>query len=323
MQTYRLPPTDLEPTRLGYGCMEIGRRWDDSPLTKEDIDHARTAVHTALNAGINFFDHADIYTMGKSEQAFAHLLKEDPQLRDEIIIQSKCAIRFPNPDKGYPVRYDFSYDYIIQSVDGILDRLQTPFLDILLLHRPDPLMEPDEVARAFDDLHASGKVRHFGVSNHTPSQIALLQTSLNQPLVVNQIQLSLHHIDPIDAGINANQYGHPYTGGADIINYCRQHKILIQAWGSLARGNLFRPTADAPDHHQELTNTINDLAKIKNCSPEALALAWLLRHPAPIQPIIGTTNPKRIEACAEADNVTLSREEWYLLLEKARGAPAP
>jgi predicted oxidoreductase len=304
--------------------MHLGGTWNPTPPTAEEKSKAAHLIETALAQGINFFDHADIYTRGKSEIVFGEYLAAHPGLRDTIILQSKCGIRFPNdPTPGVPARYDFSYPHILRSVDGILSRLQTDYLDILLLHRPDPLVEPEEVARAFDELHTAGKVRHFGVSNHTAGQIALLQKFVRQPLIANQVELNLLHSGLISEGILANQREVPYTAALGTLDYCRLHEMMLQAWAPVAGGNLIDPRPDADASAHRAATLIARLATEKDTTREAIALAWLLRHPAGIQPIIGTTNPARLIASCAADAVPLSREEWYALLVAARGKPVP
>ena len=328
MQQYTLPHTGLAVSRLAYGCMRIGGGWNDSPLTNADQQAATEAVMAAYEAGITLFDHADIYTRGKSEAVFGEICASQPGLRDNIILQSKCGIRFKDdPLPGDPQRFDFSADHIVSSVEGSLRRLQTDRLDVLLLHRPDPLVEPEEVARAFEALHRSGKVRHFGVSNHTVWQMELLQRFVDQPLVVNQLEVSLLHHFLISEGIVANRTtgnnGGEFTASTGILDYCRVHDILVQAWSPVAGGKLFDPAADAPENVREAAQLVDKLAADKQTTPEAIALAWLLRHPAGIQPIIGTTTPERIQRSIQADEVELSREEWYALLAAARGKPVP
>jgi predicted oxidoreductase len=324
LKTYALPHTDVKISHLGYGCMNLGGRWDPTPLTKAEKVAAVDAVVAAVEAGITLFDHADIYTYGKSETAFAEVWQRLPGLREKIVLQSKCGIRLAGePDHDHPDRYDSSYAHILASVEGILRRLQTDYLDILLLHRPDPLVEPDEVARAFAALHARGAVRYFGVSNHTAAQVELLQRSLDQPLLINQVELNLLHSFLIDEGILFNQQAAPSAPAAGTLDYCRQHDILIQAWAPLAQGKLSNPPPEGPDRVKRAAEVVARLAETKQTTREAIVLAWLLRHPAPIQPIIGTTRPERIRTCCLADEIELSREEWYLLFEAARGAPVP
>jgi predicted oxidoreductase len=241
-----------------------------------------------------------------------------------MIIQTKCGIRFADdPRPGAPGRYDFSYEHIVRSAEGSLRRLRTDRLDVLLLHRPDPLVEPDEVARAFDHLRATGKVRYFGVSNHTLEQLELLRSAGGQPLVVNQVELNLLHNDLINAGVRANQRGTVEAGAAGTLDYCRRKGITLQAWAPVAGGRLVDPPADADERTRSAALAVARLAEARGTSREAVALAWLLRHPAGIQPIVGTTREDRLRASALADEVELSREEWYTLFVAGRGAPMP
>ncbi len=324
MKTYTRPNTSLEFTRLAYGCMQIGGTWTREPITLDARAKATRVVAAAFEHGITFFDHADIYCHGKSERVFGEILHELKIARDSIVIQSKCGIRFPNdPDAGDPERYDFSYDHILHSVENSLRRLQTDYLDILLLHRPDALLEPQEVARAFDELSHAGKVKFFGVSNHTAAQIQLLKKFVAQPIIVNQVELNLLHADLIDDGIFFNKGVRPYTAAGGTLEYCRAHDILIQAWAPLANGLLFNPPQDANTNVKRVAGLIAQYAQMKNTTQEAIALAWLLKHPAPIQPILGTTNPERVAASCRADEIELTREEWYALLKAARGEPVP
>jgi predicted oxidoreductase len=320
MQTYRLGTSDLDVSRIGYGCMLIGGSWDDAPLTDLVRKTAKQSVQTALDAGINFFDHADIYCNGKSEEAFAELWTDSPHLRQQIYLQTKCGIRFDPP----PHRFDFSYEHIITSVEASLRRLQTDYIDVLLLHRPDPLVEPEEVARAFDELLRAGKVRWFGVSNHTAAQMELLQKFLNQPIVVNQVEFNLIHTHMLDEGIIFNQNNSRVTRNEGVMEYCRLHNITLQAWSPLAGGRLpGRPRPNDDKHIQEAADGVARMAAEKGISPEAILIAWILRHPARIQPLIGTTNPERILAASEAERLSLTREEWYRLFIAGRGEHLP
>lgn len=326
MKQIRIPRTELEVSQIAYGCMEIGGSWDREPISEKTRENAIRVVRTALDEGINFFDHADIYCRGKSEQVFSAVWQESPGLRDQIVLQTKCGIRFAgDPYEGAPHRFDFSYAHIIRSVERSLQRLQTDYLDILLLHRPDPLVEPEEVAQAFDELYQSGKVRYFGVSNHTAAQIDLLQSFVNQPLVVNQVELNLIHTHLLDEGIGFNQDepSHPLRGEGTL-EYCRLHEILIQPWAPLAGGVLTGKAVERPSAAMVAAGSqVRQLAEEKNVSPEAVLIAWLLRHPARFQPIIGTTKPERVRAACQAEAVELTREEWYGLFTAGRGAPLP
>jgi predicted oxidoreductase len=319
MQTYRLGPSDLNVSRIGYGAMSIGGSWDDTPLTDSVRRAALQVLHTALDTGINFFDHADIYCNGKSEEAFAGLWEEAPHLRQQIYLQTKCGIRF-----GPPHRFDFSYEHIIASVEGSLKRLRTDYIDVLLLHRPDPLVQPEEVARAFDELKNAGKVRWFGVSNHTAAQMDLLREYLNQPLVANQVEFNPIHTHMLDEGILFNQYNERLTRNEGTIEYCRLHNITLQAWAPLATGKLTgKSHLNDGAHLQKAAHLISQMAAEKGVHPEAILLAWILRHPARIQPLPGTTNPERLLAAVEADHISLTREEWYGLFLAGRGEALP
>ncbi len=325
MKLQTLGSSDLQVTRIGYGCMLIGGSWSTPQLDDLTQQAAVRSVRAALDQGINFFDHADIYTKGKSEQAFSSVLTDSPRLRDQIYLQSKCGIRFggdPRPDS--PHRFDFSYEHILNSVEGSLRRLKTDYLDLLLLHRPDPLVEPEEVARAFDELSQSGKVRYFGVSNHTAAQMDLLAKYLNQPIITNQVEFNLIHTHLLDAGIVFNQDNPRLARNEDTIEYCRLHNITLQAWSPLARGFLSGREVENPSENiTAAAKLVTEMAREKGVTPEAILIAWILRHPAHIQPIIGTTNPDRITASCQGDDVPLDREEWYRLFRAARGEDLP
>jgi predicted oxidoreductase len=326
MKLLKISNIPLKVSCIGYGCMEIGGNWTREPATLETQKMALGVIESALDEGINFFDHADIYCRGKSEEVFSRIWMARPLLRQNIIVQSKCGIRFSDdPVIGYPARYDFSYAYIVQSVEGILKRLQTDYLDLLLLHRPDALVEPDEVSKAFDELHQSGKVRFFGVSNHTAAQIEFLKASITQPLVVNQLELNVVHTHLIDEGIIANQDAPAWpVRGNGTLEYCRLHDITVQAWSPLAKGKVTGAVFDPENQKLAATaSLVATIAKEKNVSREAILIAWLLRHPAHIQPILGTTNVDRLKAACEADHIELSREEWYALFTAGRGAKLP
>ncbi|AIF87226.1 TPA: aldo/keto reductase [Streptococcus agalactiae] len=292
--------TGIQATRIALGCMRMS-----------DLEgkQAEEVVGTALDLGINFFDHADIYGGGLSELRFRDAIKHLNVNRDKMIIQSKCGIR-----EGY---FDFSKEYILSSVDGILERLGTEYLDFLILHRPDVLVEPEEVAEAFTKLRAEGKVKHFGVSNQNRFQMELLQSYLDEPLAVNQLQLSPAHTPMFDAGLNVNMLNKASIEHDDgIVDYCRLKRVTIQAWSpfqiDLSRG-LF---VNHPDY-KELNETIAKLAKNYNVSSEAIVIAWILRHPAQIQAIVGSMNPSRLKAIDKANDIALTREEWYDIYRSA------
>jgi len=308
---------------IAFGCMGLGGTWDNSPISAVDIKKTHEVIDTAIDADITLFDHADIYTFGKAEQVFGEVLKARPELRELISIQSKCAIRFED-DLG-PQRYDCSPEWIISSVENSLSRLNIEQLDILMLHRPDPLMEPDLIAQAFDTLAGSGKVKNFGVSNMQHHQMSFLSSALSQPLVVNQVELSLSHLAWLEEGVTSGNSGEPATNyAAGTIEYCRQNNIQLQSWGCLSQG-LFtgRDISQEPLHVQKTAELISKLAAEYQVSKEAIVLSWLMRHPANIQPVIGTTNIERIKACAAADKIKLTRERWYELWLCARGHALP
>jgi predicted oxidoreductase len=325
MNTQSLGSSDLACTRVGYGCMPLGGSWDNATIENATRQQAVNILRFVLDQGINFFDHADIYCRGKSEQVFTDIWTEVPHLRQKIILQSKCGIRFngdPTPDS--PHRFDFSYEHIVQSVAASLKRLQTDYLDVLLLHRPDPLVEPEEVAKAFDELYASGKVRWFGVSNHTAAQLELLSHYVRQPIVANQVAFNIVHTHILNEGIVFNQDNPLLSRNEGTIEYCRLHNITLQAWGSLAWGLLTgREVAQPVEKITQTAALVAEMARNKHVSPEAILIAWILRHPAKIQPIIGTTKPERIAAACHGDMVKLTREEWYRLFTSGRGEGLP
>jgi predicted oxidoreductase len=324
MKNYRVPHTDLVVSRIAYGCDKLGwkpgpdaasytsslLRSFNEPLSADELTRAERVIHVAYENGITFFDLADFYGGGKSEAAFGQVLERSPGLRDRLVIQSKCGNRL---EQGF----DLSHEHIIRAVVGSLQRLRTEHLDILLLHVPDALVEPEEVASAFDELHQSGKVRYFGVSNHTIGQIDLLRKYAHQPLVTAQIQIGLAHSAAI-AGFPFNDTR--YTGLPTLVDYCRLNEIQVQAYAPLkgdddvlSAPSLIDPPADAPAELRNAAQMLANMAKQKGTTPSALALAWLLHHPAGIVPIIGATRPEHIiENCA-ADRIELNRQEWYSL----------
>lgn len=296
----KLGKSRLRVSRLGLGCMRMAQ------LT---VEEASQVIQTCLALGINFFDHADIYGGGQAERVFGQAIKLLGLNRDEIVIQSKCGIR-----KGY---YDFSKDHILASVEGILERLQVDYLDVLLLHRPDALMEPAEVAAAFRELKLAKKVKHFGVSNFNTSQIELLQHFWEEPLLVNQLQFGLAHTPLIDAGLHVNMLEQgSFLHDSGVVDYCRLHQMTIQTWSpfliDLAQGVFATNEA-----YSELNQAIHKLALEKGVADEAITIAWILRHPAKMQPIVGSMNPSRLANIAQALKVELTRPEWYDLYQKA------
>lgn len=294
-----LSATEIDD-RLMLGCWRLHER------TPQQV---ATLLESALENGIRHFDHADIYGGGESERRFAQAMRTLACPRESILVQSKCGIR-----DGH---YDSSAGHILASVDGILERLGTDYLDMLLLHRPDALMEPTEVAEAFSRLQASGKVRRFGVSNFRPMQIELLQSALDQPLCANQVQFGLAHTGPIDAALQANT---GFDGGIDrdgsVIDYCRMNGLRIQAWSPLQFGMLEGNFLGHPDF-AELNHELNNMAQIYGCSAGAMAIAWILRHPADMQVLLGSTDPQRLKLLCVAPAINLQREHWYALYRSA------
>lgn len=313
--------------KIIYGCMEIGGDWNSDQVNPEAVNAAEALIVPLIEDGITDFDHADIYCRGKSEKVFAQVLRRHTSIkRDSLYIQSKCGIRFPDDAyAGAPGRYDFSYDHIVRSVHGILERLETSYLDMLLLHRPDPLVEIDELSRAMEDLEREGLVRSFGVSNHSASQIALLQSAAGGRIIANQMQFSLGHPDLLEAGISINQRGPEYRlFPMDTLEYCRLNNISLQAWSPLHRGRFTRQDIhDRTAAETAAGEYIQQLAREKECSPEAILIAWICRHPAGIIPVVGSTNLSRVRSAAIGCTLELSREEWYQLFILARGAGLP
>lgn len=292
--------TGVKGSRIALGAMR---------MSSLSINEAEEVIATAVENGINFFDHADIYGGGESEKRFRDAFKNLSVNREDILLQSKCGIR-----RGY---FDFSKEHILASVDGILERLGTDYLDFLVLHRPDALWEPEEVAEAFTQLTNAGKVRHFGVSNQNSSQMALLQSYLDTPLAVNQLQLSPVHAPMISSGLEVNMT----TPGATVrdggvLDYCRLHEVTVQAWSPF-QIDLSKGLFTGNPAYQELNDTIAKYAKKYQVSDEAIIVAWILRHPAKIQAIVGSMNPERIRKIVRATEVVLSRPEWYDIYTKA------
>ncbi len=300
MKDIKIANSDLDASEISLGCMRI------SGLTNQEIS---TLVRTAQEEGINFFDHADIYGGGQSEAKFSEALGMNPRLRGQMLLQTKCGIRQGS--------YDFSKEHILEAVDGSLKRLRTDYVDVLLLHRPDALMEPEEVAEAFTTLQNSGKVRYFGVSNQNSMQIELLSKFLKQRIIINQLQFSITNTGMIDAGINVNmEIDASVDRDGSILDYCRLHDITIQPWSPFQYG-FFEGVFLDNDKFPELNQKINQIAAAKGVTNTAIAIAWILRHPARMQPIVGTTNPKRLKDICKASDVTLTRPEWYEIYRAA------
>jgi len=300
MKQIKIPNSDLEVSEISLGCMRI------SEISNQDIAHL---IHTALDEGINFFDHADIYGGGQSEAKFAESFDMSPRLREKMFLQTKCGIR-----QG---AFDFSKAHILEAVDGSLKRLRTEYVDVLLLHRPDALVEPEEVAEAFTILEYSGKVKHFGVSNQNPMQIELLTKFVRQKIVFNQLQFSITNTGMIDAGINVNMEIDPSIDrDGSILDYCRLKEITIQPWSPFQYG-FFQGVFLDNEQFPELNQKVNEIAAGKGVPNTAIAIAWILRHPARMQPIVGTTSPDRLKDICKASDVTLTRQEWYEIYRAA------
>ena len=275
-------------------------------ISDKSVKEVEELVETALSVGINTFDLADIYGGGRCEELLGQVLNNRPDLREKMWIQSKCGIRIE--EFTY---FDFSKDYILESVDGMLKRLQVDYLDSLLLHRPDALMEADQVAEAFDILHTSGKVRDFGVSNQNPMMMELLKKEVKQPLMINQLQLSAAFTPGFEAGFHVNMEGDKAAlRDGSVFEYCKLNDIVIQAWSVLQFG-YFKGNFVGKEQFQDLNEVLNRLALKYGVSPSSIAIAWVLRYPAKMQAVVGTTNPKHLLETSQASNLTLTRKEWY------------
>lgn len=299
MKQITLGKSTLTASDIALGCMRM------SSLTNKE---AVKVLETAITGGINFFDHADIYGGGTSETVFAEAFKDLGVSRENIMLQSKCGIT--------PTGFNFSKPHIISSVDGILKRLDTDYLDVLVLHRPDALMDPTEIAAAFDELEKQGKVRSFGVSNQNPRQIELLKSAVKQPLLVNQLQFGLKHTGMLDEGFNVNNLSQQAQPTAGLIEYSRLENMTIQAWSPLQYG-YFEGVFIGHEDFPELNAALEAVAKKYETTAAAIAIAWILRHPAKMQVLLGSMNPTRISEMIEASDIQLTHEEWYLLYKAA------
>lgn len=305
MQMTSLGRSDLESSRLVYGCMRIA---GDS--SQDDLDRGKRALQAAVDAGYTQFDHADIYGNGRCEELFGEFLKENPGVRERIVVTTKCGIRVAgDPEDDSPARYDFSARHITTSVEGSLKRLDIERIDLLLLHRPDYLFRADEVAVTLDALKASGAVAYFGVSNFTPPQVDLLQSAFGDSLLVNQVEINLHNISALADGT---------------LDQCQRLGMTPQAWCPIAGvaypawGNTF-----TADDERRIRAELERQCEKYEVEDWIIALAWLLKHPAGISPIVGSTTPERIEAAKRALDVGYTREDWYRLLEARNGHPVP
>lgn len=297
MKQIMLGNTGMNAPAVVVGCMR---------LAQKSCGEMQRFIHTAVDMGAHYFDHADIYGGGQSEKIFGEAMAKDPSIkREALFLQSKCGIR-----KGF---FDFSREYILSSVDGILQRLQTEYLDVLLLHRPDALMEPEEVAAAFEQLHKSGKVRHFGVSNHNPMQVELLKKYVAQPLIINQLQFSIPVSNMVAAGLEVNMTtAGSFNRDGSVLDYSRLNDITIQAWSPFQMENWQGCFIDS-DKFPELNREMQLLAEQFGVSKTTIATAWILRHPAGMQVVSGTASEQRLKEIVDAEKVLLTREEWYRL----------
>lgn len=298
-----LPQTDLTAPNIVLGLMRIPE------LSDEEI---RTLIRTAIDAGVTMFDHADVYGGDHlCERRFGDAMAFSPAERDAVILQTKVGIR-----DGY---FDFSTAHILEAVDESLAALRTDHLDVLLLHRPDALVEPDEVAAAFDALEAAGKVKSFGVSNHTPYQVDLLKRSVRQPLAFNQVQLSITHASLVAAGVASNMVDLDQSIDRDngILDYARIHDITLQAWSPYQAGFFTGVFIGDRENYAELNDVLDELAASYDVTPTGIATAWITRHPADMQVILGTTKPERVREAAAGSDLRLTRQEWYRLFTAA------
>lgn len=315
----------LQDQYIIYGAMGLGGTWSNTQqLTEADLEEGKLALDTAIKCGINFIDLADIYREGKSEKVVGHYLKSNPNIREQLIIQSKVGIHLTGSDFGS--RFDFSYNHIIKTVDEILERLGTNYLDILLLHRPDPLMDRDEIKKAIDELFVSGKIRNLGVSNMDHHQIKLVEYYTGRKVVVNQLQLSLEKTDFVMSNVGFNNscsLNNDFPLGT--IEHSILNNISLQSWSPLARGIYSGApiNADTPKAVLKTKEIVTRLSNKYNVSTEGIVLAWLMKHPSKINPVIGTTNPKRIINSVEALSIELLRDEWYELLVASTGIRMP
>jgi predicted oxidoreductase len=314
MQTIPLGVSSLKSSRLAYGCWRVAGTWNPSEVTPESRASGYRAIIAAYEAGYTLFDNADIHCQGEAERILGETLKKVSGMRDRVLVATKCGIRPPGtPDPESPQRYDFSAQHILYSCEQSLKRLGIEAIDLYMLHRPDYLADPEEVASAFSELKAAGKVRFFGISNFRPTLVTALQVACPMPLVVHQVEISLAKLDA-------------FTDGT--LDQCLIERVTPMAWSPLAGGligtgakrllpsqEVYRP--------QKFLPALDAVAKARGASRTAVALAWLLRHPSKILPIIGSTQSERIREAAKADELELTREEWYALLIAARGEALP
>jgi predicted oxidoreductase len=314
MQTMLLGVSSLRSSRLAYGCWRVAGTWEPSEVTPQSRAAGRLAILAAYEAGYTLFDNADIYCGGEAERILGAALKEVSGMRERVLVATKCGIRpAGSPQPGSPQRYDFSAEHIRYACEQSLKRLGIEHIDLYMLHRPDYLADPQEIAKAFSELKDSGKVRYFGISNFRPSLVTALQVACGMPMVVHQVEISLAKLDA-------------FTDGT--LDQCLIENITPMAWSPLAAG-LIGGGADRllPSQRsyqpEKFLSALEAVGKERGASRTSVALAWLLKHPSKIQPIVGSNNPERIRDAVKADELDLSREEWYRLLLAARGEPLP
>jgi predicted oxidoreductase len=304
MKQIAIPRTELTLSSVILGLMRIGKM--------SDIE-IRDLVGAALDAGIDTIDHADIYGESRHhcEARFGEAMQLSQADRERIVIQTKAGIR-----EGF---FDFSEQHLLRSVEGSLKALRTDYIDVFLLHRPDALVEPEEVASAFDKLQASGKVRHFGVSNQSPGQIELLKTAVRQPLVVNQVQLSITHAPLVAEGVALNMAGldQSVVRTSGLLDWSRKEGMTLQAWSPFQKGFFDGVFVGDRESHPDLNDALDEIAAAHDVTPTGVAVAWILRHPARMQVVLGTTNPERVRECVAGAGAELSRPEWYRLFQAA------
>lgn len=311
-----------DASQLILGTMHLGGGWNTNPVSGQDIDQAFDLLSRAIESGINVVDMADIYTFGKSEQTIGELFKRERSLRHHLILQSKVGIKLtPTFDVK---QYDLSGDWVTTAVNASIKRLHDNNLDILFLHRPDPLMQLDETANALLKLHEQGKFDYLAVSNMHAGQIAWLQSALNIPIIANQLEMSLASSDFVEDGITTNMPQNAQNGfPRGTLEYCHQAGVQLQAWGAMAQG-LYSSQGEHDDKNVTATRAlVAKYAEEFGVDANAIVLAWLMQHPSNIQPVLGTTNPERLALATKALDIKLTREQWYLLFETRRGIEVP
>lgn len=314
MKTIQLGRSNLQAGQLAYGCWRAAGSWDPAEVTAESLAAGRLAIRTAYEAGYTLFDLADIYCRGRCEELFGEILREVNGMRERVLIATKCGIRRAGePDAGAPQRWDFSGKYIVQACEASLRRMKIETIDLLMLHRPDFLADPHEIAGAFLQLHDAGKVRCFGVSNFRPSLLSALQVACPLPLVVNQVEISLAQRAAFEDGT---------------LDQCLEKQITPMAWSPLAGGSLGDGAKKVLAWQQgyrteEIVKVLDAIAQARGVSRNVIAYAWLLKHPGRLQPIVGSVKPQRIREAVRATEIELTRDEWYHLLLAARGEPLP